>query len=155
MIPPICCMMNVYAELPCFWVDYSIENCCPQAPFVRQKMPEKSMKIRVLSIFLQRVMVAVIRRRILVVENAYFAGKQRKRRTKICNKKEPVRLFLSYLFAFLSAILSVRAANSSRPSASPRIRSSQPRLWMISVSSSLVKPRLPRLNRQFINVFLR
>ena len=26
MIPPICCMMNVYAELPCFWVDYSIEK---------------------------------------------------------------------------------------------------------------------------------
>ena len=26
MIPPICYMMNVYAELPCFWVDYSIEK---------------------------------------------------------------------------------------------------------------------------------
>ena len=33
-----------------------------------------------------------------------------------------------YLVAFRSAILSVRAANSSRPSASPRMRSSQPRL---------------------------
>ena len=84
MIPPICNMMNVYAELPCFCVDYSIEKCSLQAPFVRQKIPEKPLKINGFPIFLRREEEGVIRRRILNVENTYFAGKLRKRRTKNC-----------------------------------------------------------------------
>ena len=107
MIPPICNMMNVYAELPCFWVDYSIEKWSPQAPFVRQKNAGTSRKIGVLSFFLQRMMIAVIRRRNMVVENAYFAGKPWKRRTKNARKKSPFgTLLIICLLFFLRFYLS-------------------------------------------------
>ena len=96
-----------------------------------------------------------------VCRNCIFCGKKTDmadEKSDVFAKEKPVgksNRRKNHLFVFLSAILSVRAANSFRPSASPRMRSSQPRLWMISVSSSLLKPRLPRLNRQFIRVFLR
>ena len=85
--PSRCSFLNVYAELPCFWVDYSIENFPRQEPFVGQKKPEMTRKTKIFRYFSNsRKKPAVCRRR-MYAELVIIDRKRGIMRTKICEKE--------------------------------------------------------------------
>ena len=85
--PSRCSFLNVYAELPCFWVDYSIENFPRQEPFVGQKKPEMTRKTKIFRFFSNpRKKPAVCRRR-MHTELVIIGRKREIMRTKICEKE--------------------------------------------------------------------